>query len=37
MGHVKICRLAVQCSKAEGIPMDLGCHVDILVAGEVDA
>lgn len=23
--------------KAEGIPVDLGCHVDILMAGEVDA
>ena len=37
MGFVKTRRLMAQCVKAEGIPVDLGCHVDIRVAGEVDA
>ena len=34
MGLVKTRRLAAQRVKAEGIPVDLGCHV---VAGEFDA
>ena len=34
MGLVKTRRLAAMHVKAEGIPVDLGCHV---VAGEVDA
>ena len=29
--------LAAQRAKAKGIPVDLGCRVDILVVGEVDA
>ena len=37
MGLVKTRRLAAMRAKAEGIPVDLGCRVDILVAGEVDA
>lgn len=37
MGLVKTRRLAAQRGKAEGIPGDLGCYVDILMAGEVDA
>ena len=41
MGLVKTRRLAAmqkqQRAKAEGIPVDLGSSVDILVAGEVDA
>ena len=34
MGLVKTRRLAAMHVKAEGIPVDLGCHV---VAGEFDA
>ena len=34
MGLVKTRRLAAMRVKAEGIPVDLGCHV---VAGEFDA
>ena len=37
MGLVKTRRLAATRAKVEGIPVDLGCRVDILVAGEVDA
>ena len=37
MGLVKTRRLAAMRAKAEGIPVDLGSSVDILVAGEVDA
>ena len=37
MGLVKTRRLAAMLVKAEGIPVDLGSSVDILVAGEVDA
>ena len=36
MGLVKTRRLAAQRAKAKGIPMDLGCRVDILMAGELD-
>ena len=41
MGLVKTRRLAAmqkqQRAKAEGVTVDLGCRVGILVAGEVDA
>ena len=36
MGLVKTRRLAAMHVKAEGIPVDLGCRVDILMAGELD-
>ena len=37
MGLVKTRRLAAMHVKAEGITVDLGCHADIPVAGEIDA
>ena len=41
MGLVKTRRLMAmlkqQRAKAEGITVDLGCHADIPVAGEIDA